>query len=225
MATKFSMIVVITSCAPKYALRKPGIAPQRNPVTTQPSRTRIIPRGPRNPRDTPSQAAVMAPIKNWPSPPMLKSPTRKATATARPVKIRGVAFSRVRPSSVGPPNAPRRSAPKAVSGLSPVASMMIAPIRKEIAMAIRGNTRAPTASPSHRRNTGPPPSPPWSRVARSSLICGRSRGGLLLGASSGHQETELLVAGVGADLADDLARVDDDYAVGEGADLFELEGD
>jgi hypothetical protein len=39
----------------------------------------------------------------------------------------------------------------------------------------------------------------------------------------GHQEAELLVGGVGADLADDPASVDDEYPVGEGADLLEFQ--
>src|SRR5918997_5400417 len=53
----------------------------------------------------------------------------------------------------------------------------------------------------------------------------RSSGGLLFRAPPGHQEAELLVGGVGGYLSDYLACVEDDYAVGEGADLLELEGD
>src|ERR671911_368685 len=83
---------------------------------------------------------------------MLKSPARKATATARPVNMRGVAPSSVRPMAVG--------------GAPP-----------------------------------PPAGPP------------------------GHQQAELLVGRVRADLADDPPVVDDRYAVGERADLFELERD
>src|SRR5215218_7922871 len=215
------MMVVITGCAPKYALSTPGIAPQRKPASREPARTRGIATGPREPRDTPSQAAVMAPMKNWPSPPMLKSPARKATATARPVKIRGVALSSVRPMASGDPNAPRRSAPKAVTGLFPVTSMMIAPMTKEMRIAMRGKIKAPAAFAIHRRNAGLRRfSPPGSRVARFSLIDGHSRALLL---AAGHQEAELLVGGVRADLADDPARVDDHYAVGEGADLLQFQ--
>jgi hypothetical protein len=35
----------------------------------------------------PIATARIAPRKNWPCPPMLKSPQRKAKATARPVRI------------------------------------------------------------------------------------------------------------------------------------------
>src|SRR5687767_4263189 len=103
--------------------------------------------------------------------------------------------------------------------------MMIAPMANEMRMAIRGKTRVPAALPKKRRNAaGRDASPPGSRTARSSLTCGRSRA-LLLCPPSGHQETEFLVGGVGGDLADDPAGVEDDYAVGERADLLELQRD
>src|SRR5919199_534355 len=227
MAMKFNMIVVITSCAPKYALRKPGMAPHRKPVRMQASKTRSVPRGPRNPRATPSPAAVMAPIKTCPSPPMLNSPARKATATAMPVKIRGVAFSTVRPMASGDPIAPTTRDSKAVAGLLPVASTMTAPITKASRMANRGNTSAPPASLTMRPSIEPPwftSAAPRSRVPRSSLIGGRSRA-LLFGFAPGHEEAELFVARVRGDLPDYPAGVEDDDAVGEGADLLELERD
>src|SRR3712207_4099729 len=101
--------------------------------------------------------------------------------------------------------------------------MMMAPITNEMRMATRGKTRVLAASPTSRRRAGGREgSPPGSRVARSSLTRGRSSALL---PPSGHQETELLVGGLGADLADDSARVQDDYAVGERADLLQLQRD
>src|SRR5918998_3228462 len=101
--------------------------------------------------------------------------------------------------------------------------MMMAPIRNEIRMATRGKARAPTESPRRRRRAGGRDAPPpGSRVARSSLTCGRSSALL---PTPGHQESELLVCCLRGDLADDLARVEDDYAVGERADLLQLQRD
>ena len=86
------MMVVITSCAPKRALSTPGTAPQMPPA-------RMAARKHSGSSNTagrfassiPTQAVAKAAMVSCPSAPMLSSPQRKATATARPVKISGVA--------------------------------------------------------------------------------------------------------------------------------------
>ena len=87
-AIQLSMIVVITSCAPVVALRKPAIAAHNAPAaaaTTTVSNTcgRCDMCG----KLVPIQRPVMMPIRYWPWPPMLNSPQRNANATARPVRI------------------------------------------------------------------------------------------------------------------------------------------
>ena len=47
------------------------------------------------PQYAPTQTATTTPIVYWPWPPMLKSPQRKANATARPVKTNVVVRSSV----------------------------------------------------------------------------------------------------------------------------------
>jgi len=54
---------------------------------------------------------------------MLITPARNATATASPVKIRGVAFERVAARFDTLPNAPITSSRMAIMGLSPVANI------------------------------------------------------------------------------------------------------
>jgi hypothetical protein len=50
-------------------------------------------------RPVAAAAASIIPTLYWPSTPMLKRPALKATATARPEKINGVAVSRTRARS------------------------------------------------------------------------------------------------------------------------------
>ena len=45
--------------------------------------------------EEPTQTARIAPDRYWPWPPMLKRPQRKANATARPVRMSGVACTMV----------------------------------------------------------------------------------------------------------------------------------
>src|SRR5947208_469261 len=88
-AIQLSMIVVITSCAPTVALRKPAIAAQQAPASaarTIASRTCHTCGAPGS--AAPTQFATIRPIRYWPWPPMLKSPQRKAKATARPTPAR-----------------------------------------------------------------------------------------------------------------------------------------
>src|SRR5918997_3485497 len=69
-------------------------------------------------------------------------------------------------------------------------------------------------SPAPRGRPGSAPSPePTAPHSRALLL------------PPGHQETELLVGRVGSDLADYLARVDHDNAVGEGPYLLQLQRD
>ena len=91
MAIQLSMIVVITSWAPTVAFRKPAIpahtAPASPAATTA---TRMCSPAGRKSNQTPIWTAVIVPTMYWPCPPMLKSPQRKAKATARPVRTRTV---------------------------------------------------------------------------------------------------------------------------------------
>ena len=88
MAIQLSMIVEITSWAPTVAFRNPAMpaqsAPQSAPaiVAKRMWRSGFIPA-----KEEPIQTASTAPAMYWPVPPMLKSPHRKANATARPVRI------------------------------------------------------------------------------------------------------------------------------------------
>ena len=96
-ATQLSMIVVITSCAPTVALRKPAIPAQTAPATAASATptTTCTPRGSESPQVDPTHTATIRPIAYWPWPPMLKRPQRNANATASPVKISEVDCSSV----------------------------------------------------------------------------------------------------------------------------------
>ena len=90
------MIVVITSWAPVVALRNPAIPAQAAPASVAASIAMITCSGPGSPlNQIPNWTATSAPTVYWPFPPMLKSPHRKAKATARPVRISGVTMIRV----------------------------------------------------------------------------------------------------------------------------------
>ena len=82
------MIVVTTSWAPTVALRKPAIPAHAAPASVASATARKMCAGPAMPaQEVPTQIETMAPIVHWPWPPMLKSPQRKANATARPVRM------------------------------------------------------------------------------------------------------------------------------------------
>ena len=90
------MMVVMTSLAPVFALSRPGMKPQNAPVTTPAMAltTRISHIG----CSLSAMAAIeapKAPRTNWPSTPMLNAPLRNEIATARPVKMSGVAATSV----------------------------------------------------------------------------------------------------------------------------------
>ena len=90
------MIVVITSCAPVVAFRKPAMAAQ---IAPQAEATTIASKmcGPRARcgKLVPIQIPVITPIRYWPWPPMLNRPQRNANATASPVKISVVVWRSV----------------------------------------------------------------------------------------------------------------------------------
>ena len=71
---------------------KPHAAPVRVPVAIASTRRMG---GGRSRRTRTANVAPIAPMMNWPSTPILNTPLRKAMATARPVKISGVAATRV----------------------------------------------------------------------------------------------------------------------------------
>ena len=87
------MMVVTTSWAPDVALRKPGMKPAKPPsAAPTSSASGIVIQGPASlPIQVTTAMAPTAPIRNWPRPPMLKSPARKPIATPRPASTRGVA--------------------------------------------------------------------------------------------------------------------------------------
>jgi len=90
------MMVVMTSLAPVRALRKPGMNPQAAPVSTPHSvEIRMIRNIGCSLRAMAAVAAPNAPRTNWPSTPMLNAPLRNEIATARPVKMSGVAATSV----------------------------------------------------------------------------------------------------------------------------------
>jgi hypothetical protein len=96
----FIMIVVTTSCAPVLTLRMPGIKAHSIPASIA---ARMI-NGMRMKEGGPSSrvataAAATSETMYWPSTPMLNIPALKATATASPEKISGVAISRTRAMS------------------------------------------------------------------------------------------------------------------------------
>ena len=78
------MIVVITSCAPTVAFRKPAIPAQAAPAAAATIPSRMCAGRAMCTNETPIQFAQMRPTRYWPLPPMLNRPQRKAKATARP---------------------------------------------------------------------------------------------------------------------------------------------
>ncbi len=85
------MIVVITSCAPVVALRKPAIPAHAPPASVAITTVRRMWSQPVSPAKLePTHTVMYAPTRYWPWPPMLNIPQRNAKATARPVRISGV---------------------------------------------------------------------------------------------------------------------------------------
>src|SRR5918994_1923531 len=97
---KFNMIVVMTSCAPKI-LSSPGMAPHSQPPKPAATIAATRTNGPGPGMVSATATPAMAPMNSWPSPPILNRPARNGTATARPVKMSGVALTMVRPEGAG----------------------------------------------------------------------------------------------------------------------------
>jgi len=88
IAIQLSMIVEITSCAPTVALRNPAIPAQTAPASVATTIASVMcSKGFIPSNDEPIHTAQMAPTMYCPCPPMLKSPQRKANATARPTRM------------------------------------------------------------------------------------------------------------------------------------------
>ena len=91
---KLSMIVVITSCAPNFALSTPGTPPTTAPpnaAATMYTGSVTIAGSPAG-NTRPIIPAMNPPAASWLSAPMLNNPARSPTATARPVHVSVVAL-------------------------------------------------------------------------------------------------------------------------------------
>ena len=106
-ATKFSMMVLMTSLVSRRARSHPQIPLQIAPPSAPAIRTIAIASGLGHPlRKGPTAPAAIAPITNCPSAPMLYSAAENATEIARPVNTSGVAFTRESVNAIQFPNAP-----------------------------------------------------------------------------------------------------------------------
>ena len=99
-AIQLVMMHASTSLMFSRAFTRPGIAPHRAP-DRHPARkasTQITPTGTAlEGMDRATIRVTMVEIRYWPGAPMLKRPVLKATATERPVMIRGVARNSMLP--------------------------------------------------------------------------------------------------------------------------------
>ncbi len=91
-ATKFSMMVEMTSNAPRRTRSQAAIPHQAAPPANATSRMAGTCRKPGHPEAVPIHPAAIAPTTSWPSAPMFQKPARNATSTASPVKRSGTAF-------------------------------------------------------------------------------------------------------------------------------------
>jgi hypothetical protein len=90
------MIVVITSSAPTVAFSTPAMPAHTAPTAAAARTASVMCSHPDIPSDAaPTTIAAYAPIRYWPWPPMLNTPARKASDTARPVRISGAAVTSV----------------------------------------------------------------------------------------------------------------------------------
>ena len=86
---KLNMMVVITTWLPRRACSQPGTAAHAAPNSADISTASGSATSPgRWPSPSATTAAPMPPSIACPSPPMLNSPAWKATATARPEKMK-----------------------------------------------------------------------------------------------------------------------------------------
>src|SRR5208282_6439167 len=166
VATKFIMMVLMTSLMSRRARSHPQIPPHiAPPAAPAISRIRIaIGRG-HPPRYGPIAPAAIAPATSCPSAPIFQSAPENETDIASPVKIRGVARTIVSVSAYQLPKAPSASAAKTPIGEAPRASStpaIIAAARRS-AVAALANELSITA-----RGV---PSTPVSRHQHTELLC------------------------------------------------------
>src|SRR6267142_2280820 len=133
---------------------------------------------------------------------MLNSPTIKATATERPVRIRIDVLSAVSPSGPGPPKAPESRCPKPSTGSRPLAA---------IATKLTANDASRAAAAPHA----------GSRAGRNR----RARRSGTRRFLSEHHPAQPIVAGLGFRLAGRPAFEQDQDPIREGAQLVEIERD
>src|SRR5580693_3279120 len=116
---KLSMMVLITSSTPNRCLSQAAMPDHAAPAAAPPHKARGNPIADwamggqvvANPANT---VAAVAPARNWPSAPMLRTPARNAMATANPVRMSGVARTRVAETiAYSDPSDPRQNAPSA----------------------------------------------------------------------------------------------------------------
>ena len=132
--------MVTTSWAPDVAFSAPGMKPAKAPksvattsASTQSLRATLAPRSWANfccrmplistvstivagpgkllPKSVTTVIAPMVPIRNWPRPPMLKSPALKPRPTPSPARISGVEYTSVDVMPFSEPTAPDQRAP------------------------------------------------------------------------------------------------------------------
>ena len=87
--------MTITSCAPVFAFRRPTIPPYIPAAIIPAISARDTCSTGVNSNLNPTYDAAIAPKINWPCAPILNNPDLKASATASPVRINGMAFTTV----------------------------------------------------------------------------------------------------------------------------------
>lgn len=103
-AIQLVIMLARTSLMFRYALARPGMAPQTAPAAMPPRKAMTqISAGGTTSLGMPSASIRLAivPIRYWPGAPMLKRPVLYATATERPVIMSGVARKSILPTLVG----------------------------------------------------------------------------------------------------------------------------
>ena len=159
MATKLSMMVLMTSLTSRRARSHPAKPPQAAPPSAPAARmiTIAIKCG-KSPRCGPIAPAAIAPIMSCPSAPIFHSAPENASETASPVKISGVDFTSVSTHAYQLPKAPAPSAANTPSGDAPSAARTIEMSAAASASAAKGfaiedsisRAPRPSASPAAR---------------------------------------------------------------------------
>src|SRR5260370_10341365 len=172
-ATKFSMIVLITSLTSRRARSHPASPPQSAPPSAPAPRMITIASGcGQSPSDGPIAPAAIAPIVSCPSPPIFQSAPENAIDTASPVKTSGVAFTIVSAHAYQLPNSPSPSAMNTPNGDAPRPSSTIEIIASASANAPSGFAiEASIAMP--RPDLFPGPAHQQAELPRTSLVSAR----------------------------------------------------